>query len=414
MFLQETAERLPLRLAALSVYRGVGERPVTSALIALWQAIAAENASAVCHTAGALAALLAAQGRLDTLLEAVGWELLEDDNAFARALAAGETPGETLRLCAARDRTALYDAVCQLPEALQKWNGILGETVLPPMTPGRSPEGLSEPWGEEKALWTFHREHLCGPFCRHTAFCWRDGALTPVLHPDPIRLSDLKGYAAQRTAAVENTRAFLNGFEGNNLLLYGDRGTGKSSTVKALLNEFAAQGLRLIDMPKEALPQLPQLTAYLASLPVRCIVFVDDLSFQDNDDRFAALKAVLEGGVALRPRNVLIYATSNRRHLLRETFSDRAGDEVHHADTIQESISLSDRFGVCLTFLMPDKARFLEIVGQLADDRGLTGNRTLLLERAEAWAMEHGGRSPRFARQFIADAEAKAQPLGYR
>ena len=163
----------------------------------------------------------------------------------------------------------------------------------------------------------------------------------------------------------------------------------------------------MIEMPKEYLRQLPDLTGYLAGIPMKFIVFIDDLSFSANDDNFAALKAVLEGGLASRPDNVLIYATSNRRHLLRETFSDRAGDEVHHADTVQESVSLSDRFGLSLTFLLPDKQRFLDIVEQMAADRGLKVERQTLLDAAERWALERGARSPRYARQFIADAQAR-------
>ena len=163
----------------------------------------------------------------------------------------------------------------------------------------------------------------------------------------------------------------------------------------------------MIEMPKEYLSQLPDLTGYLAAIPMKFIVFIDDLSFSDNDDNFAALKAVLEGGLASRPDNVLIYATSNRRHLLKETFSDREGDEVHHADTVQEAVSLSDRFGISLTFLMPDRQRFLEIVEQIARDKGLEVERQQLLAAAERWALERGARSPRYARQFIADAQAR-------
>ena len=163
----------------------------------------------------------------------------------------------------------------------------------------------------------------------------------------------------------------------------------------------------MIEMPKEYLRQLPDLTGYLAGLPMKFILFIDDLSFSENDDSFAALKAVLEGGLASRPDNVMIYATSNRRHLLRETFSDREGDEVHRADTVQEAVSLSDRFGISLTFLMPDKQRFLEIVEQIAEDRGLQTDRQRLLAAAERWALERGARSPRYARQFIADVQAR-------
>ena len=267
---------------------------------------------------------------------------------------------------------------------------------------------LDRPWGDNtEALAAYHRVHGCGRFYKHIAFLWRAGELLPVEHPDPIRLSNLKGYEYQRRIAIDNTLTFLNGFEANNMLLYGDRGTGKSSTVKALLNEYADKGLRMIEMPKEYLRELPDLTGYLAGTPMKFIIFIDDLSFSSNDDNFAALKAVLEGGLASRPDNVIIYATSNRRHLLKETFSDRQGDEVHHGDTVQESVSLSDRFGISLTFLMPDKQRFLEIVEQMAEDHGLQTDKQRLLAAAERWALERGARSPRYARQFIADAQAR-------
>ena len=140
---------------------------------------------------------------------------------------------------------------------------------------------------------------------------------------------------------------------------------------------------------------------------MKFLLVIDDLSFSSVDDNFAALKVVLEGGLASRPENVILYATSNRRHLLRESFSDREGDEVHHADTVQESVSLSDRFGISLTFLMPDKQRFLDIVEQMAADRKLKVEREVLLGAAERWALERGARSPRYARQFIADAQAR-------
>ena len=231
--------------------------------------------------------------------------------------------------------------------------------------------------------------------------------MVPVEHPDPIRLSNLKGYEYQRKIAIDNTRAFLDGFEANNMLLYGDRGTGKSSTVKALLNEYSGEGLRMIEIPKEYLRELPDLTGRLACVPMKFIIFIDDLSFSNGDDNFAALKAVLEGGLASRPGNVVIYATSNRRHLLRETFADRNGDEVNKADTVQEAVSLSDRFGISLTFLMPDKQHFLDIVSQIADDQGLKVDRQQLLNAAERWALERGARSPRYARQFITDAKAR-------
>ena len=246
-----------------------------------------------------------------------------------------------------------------------------------------------------------------GIFARYHVFTVEDGHLVPVKHPDPQKLEELPGYEREREKVIANTRALLEGKPANNVLLYGDAGTGKSSAIKAIANAFADQGLRLVEVKKNQLYQIPDLMDALASNPLKFILFIDDLSFTANDDNFAALKAVLEGGLASRPQNVVIYATSNRRHLLRETFSDRGGDEVHRADTVQEAVSLSDRFGISLTFLMPDKQKFLDIVRQIAADRGLKADPEALLAAAERWALERGARSPRYARQFIADAEAR-------
>lgn len=252
-------------------------------------------------------------------------------------------------------------------------------------------------------------------YARYRAFIWREGTIEPVPYPDPISLSGLKGYDYQRGLAIDNTAAFLQGLAANNCLLYGDRGTGKSSTVKALLNEYYTKGLRMVEMPKESLGDFPKLVEKIAALPLRFIIFIDDLSFSQQDDTFAALKAVLEGGVAARPENALIYATSNRRHLVRETFSDREGDELHRSDTIQESLSLADRFGLSINFMTPDRAQFLEIVRALAAERGIGGDMRLIEAGAERWAVERGGRSPRCAKQYIAMAEARQRrglPLG--
>ena len=412
------AAMLYREMLSLTIYRGILRQPVTAALLGLYRAAASRDAEAVCEGWGALCGLLAERDSFSSLPSAMAAEVLEDENAFVSRLVAGRlrvtgrgvdpvVPEELARL-AKRDLAVLYRAAsadpaglldCVEPElagSLPRWGG------------APAPAPLDRPWDAcLDALRDYHRRNGCGCFAAHRAFLWRDGAMLPVEHPDPIRLSNLKGYEYQRRIAVDNTRAFLDGFEANNMLLYGDRGTGKSSTVKALLNEYAGQGLRMIEMPKEYLRQLPDLTGHLAAVPMKFIVFIDDLSFSDNDDSFAALKAVLEGGLASRPDNVVIYATSNRRHLLRESFSARQGDEVHHADTVQEAVSLSDRFGITLTFLMPDKQRFLEIVEQIAADRGLDVDRQTLLNAAERWALERGARSPRYARQFIADAQAK-------
>lgn len=388
-------------LRALSVYRGVLNRPVTAALLRLCRA-AAEPVGGDCAAAcGALYHELLERGREDSLPAAVAEEVLTDENALTVALAAGREPSERLRQAAASDLRTLYRAAQTGAPPRQSPAGGWGAL--------EAPAPLDRRWDLcLNALADFHRRNGCGEFARHAAFLWRDGRMQAVRHPDPIRLSDLKGYEYQHETANANTLAFLNGLPANNILFYGDRGTGKSSTVKALLNEYAGRGLRMIEVPKAYLHELPDLTDRLAALPMRFILFIDDLSFAGDDDNFAALKAVLEGGLAARPDNVLLYATSNRRHLLRESFDDREGSDLHHADTIQEAVSLSDRFGITLTYLLPDKERFLQIVEQLAADSGLAFPREELRRLAEQWALERGARSPRYARQFITDLQHHA------
>ena len=211
------------------------------------------------------------------------------------------------------------------------------------------------------------------------------------------------------TKVIANTRALLAGMPANNVLLYGDAGTGKSSTVKAIANEFAADGLRLVEVKKNQLYQIPDLMDKLAANPLKFILFIDDLSFTANDDNFAALKAILEGSVGGRARNIAVYATSNRRHLIKETLSDRTGDDIHEADTRQELMSLSARFGLTVTFQRPEKARFEVILTELAKQHGIEMPHDELLTKAEAFAIRAGGRSPRVAKQFIEQCAAGVQ-----
>ena len=180
-----------------------------------------------------------------------------------------------------------------------------------------------------------------GMFAKHHVFTVENGKLVPVKYPDPQRLSELPGYEKEREKVIANTRALLAGMPANNVLLYGDAGTGKSSSVKAIANEFAPEGLRLVEVKKNQLYQIPDLMDKLAANPLKFILFIDDLSFTANDDNFAALKAILEGSVGGRARNIAVYATSNRRHLIKETLTDRTGDDIHEADTRQELMSLS-------------------------------------------------------------------------
>jgi hypothetical protein len=230
--------------------------------------------------------------------------------------------------------------------------------------------------------------------------------LRGVRHPDPICLDELIGDKRQRDLIRRNTEQFLARLPANNVLLYGDRGTGKSSTVKALLNAYAERGLRLLEVGRSKLADFPTIVELLGEQPEHFILFVDDLSFDEQETGYKDLKAVLEGGLEVRPANVLVYATSNRRHLVMERQSDRAqpgDDELHGFDTVQEKLSLADRFGITLTFVTPDQEHYLEIVRGLAQRRGLAMPDEQLRARALQWATRHNGRSGRSARQFVDD-----------
>ena len=240
-----------------------------------------------------------------------------------------------------------------------------------------------------------------GMFARYHVFVVEDGQLVPVKHPDPQRLSELPGYEKEREKVIANTEALLEGRPANNVLLYGDAGTGKSSAIKAIANEYAPRGLRLVEVKKHQLFQIPDLMDQLASNPLKFILFIDDLSFTTNDDNFAALKAILEGSVGGRAGNIAVYATSNRRHLIKETLEDRSGSDIHESDTRQELMSLAARFGLTVTFGQPDKSRFVQIVSDLAAQYGVGEDPEKLIVKAEAFAIRAGGRSPRVAKQFI-------------
>ena len=240
-----------------------------------------------------------------------------------------------------------------------------------------------------------------GMFAKYHVFTVSDGALVPVRCPDGQTLSELPGYEREREKVISNTRALLAGTGAANVLLYGDAGTGKSSTVKAIANAFAPEGLRLVEVKKHQLYQIPALMDELSRNPLKFILFIDDLSFTAGDDNFAALKAILEGSVSGSPRNIAVYATSNRRHLVKETFTDRDGDELYAADTRQEMMSLAARFGLTVTFLRPEKQRFREILLALAPQYGVDCPEEQLVTQAEAFALRSGGRSPRVARQFL-------------
>lgn len=236
-------------------------------------------------------------------------------------------------------------------------------------------------------------------FAENKAFSFENGELIPVRKPDPIRLSDLKNYRVQREKIIDNTLCFLNGKKAHNALLYGDRGTGKSSTVKALVNQYPT--LRIIQIPKREILNIYRIYGLVQDNPLKFILFIDDITFGENDEGYSFLKQVLEGSVVAMPDNCILYATTNRRHILKETVSERSGDEMHAADARDENMSLADRFGLYITFSTPAKSEFLDIVHQIAADRDIELPEDKLDTAAERFALKKCGRSPRTARQFI-------------
>ncbi len=317
-----------------------------------------------------------------------------DENRYITAFAEGRTPNEAVRKNAANE-LKLFTALSRLqPEELTAQLG--GCSDLPVFI-------------NEETDFTALYEARCknvsktgyGVFAGGNLFCWKNGAPAPVEAADTVLPEELIGYETERGAVEANLLRLLNGKPAANMLLYGEAGTGKSSTVKALVNRYAGEGLRLLELKKDALFCLPDVMARIRRDPLRFVIFIDDLSFTKNDDQFGALKSVLEGAAGAQAANAVIAATSNRRHIVKERFSDReAGDDVHFGDTVNELTSLADRFGLAVRFGKPDKKTYLAIVHALAARFGVAENAYTDTE-AEAFALKKGSRSPRAAKQFV-------------
>lgn len=318
--------------------------------------------------------------------------VFESENIYVKIRGRGETPSPVLEQSLTEDLKT-FDIVAELtPDALMN-----EYTFLPRF----DTKGCSIAKEYLRRLDSIGK-YGYGIYAKYRMFyIGEDGAIVPVQNPDDTRLSDLIDYKREQRIILDNTTALLSGKPAANILLTGDAGTGKSSTIKAVVNELYDSGLRIIEIRKEQLHKIPKILDELTENPLKFILFIDDLSFTKDDDNFSALKAILEGSVSAKSGNVAIYATSNRKHLVKENFSDREGDDVHFNDTLQEILSLSERFGIQLTFSRPDKATYLDIVHTLADKQGISYSSEKLDAAAEKFALKRGIRSARAARQFI-------------
>ncbi|MHB8064538.1 MAG: ATP-binding protein, partial [Ruminiclostridium sp.] len=227
--------------------------------------------------------------------------------------------------------------------------------------------------------------------------------IVPIINTEAIYLKDLVGYEFQKKSLIKNTEDFVKGYKANNVLLYGDSGTGKSSSIKAILNEYHHLGLRMIEVYKHQFGDLSSIIEQLKDRNYKFIIYMDDLSFEDYETDYKYLKAIIEGGLEARPDNVLLYATSNRRHLIREKWSDKQDrdDDLHTNDTVQEKLSLAARFGLSILYISPNRKEFEHIVKVLADNHNITLPEEELYLEANRWELRHGGLSGRTAQHFI-------------
>ena len=390
---------LHIRLNSLAIFRALLRDPVVSALLDYLNSREKATSEAVSKYAAFVSSLYGTEKR--TLAGYIQHIVNNDENAYIRMIGRGAQPWPEMETQVEQELQILQAVADLTPEALREglnWDGYLPVFATKQLN-------LVDSYHERCA--NIHR-YGYGIYAKHIMFfIGENNRIVPVINPDQTRLSSLIDYKREQQIILDNTVALLEGKPAANILLTGDAGTGKSSTVKAVVNELHDRGLRILEVRKEQLHAIPAILDELNTNPLKFILFIDDLSFQKDDDNFSALKAILEGSVSAKSRNVVIYATSNRRHLVKESFSGRDGDDVHRNDTMQEIISLSERFGIQVTFQKPNKETYLGIVRHLAQEKGVTMDASELDMLAERFALGRGGRSARAATQFIDGLLAK-------
>ena len=391
---------LHIRLNSLAIFRALLRDPVVSALLDYLSSRENDTAQAVSKYAAFVSSLYGTEKR--TLAGYIQHIVNNDENAYIRMIGKGAKPWPEMEAQVERELEILQAVADLTPEDMGE--GLNWDGYLPVFATKRL--NIVDSYHERCA--NIHRFGY-GIYAKHIMFYIGQGNhIVPVINPDQTRLSSLVDYKREQQIILDNTIALLEGKPAANILLTGDAGTGKSSTVKAVVNELHDRGLRILEVRKEQLHAIPAILDELNTNPLKFILFIDDLSFQKDDDNFSALKAILEGSVSAKSRNVVIYATSNRRHLVKESFSGRDGDDVHRNDTMQEIISLSERFGIQVTFQKPSKDVYLGIVRHLAKEKGVELDTAELEMLAERFALGRGGRSARAATQFIDGLLAKS------
>lgn len=340
------------------------------------------------------------------IAEYVSCLLANDDNIISRLAQSGKKLGEQLLKIAAMDMESIYKKLFTTQIKYSPSGndtGFCKEYIqsIKQMTASKNSQELLE------RLIEHYRTLGSGILSKYIAFKY-DGELFGIEKIDSVKFSELVGLDYQKNILIENTKAFIKGKKANNVLLFGDRGCGKSSSVKALIDMFSSEGLRLIEVPKAHIADIPSLIALLSEKPNKYILFLDDLSFESHDMDYKALKVAMEGQLQAKGDNVLIYATSNRRHLIKETWEDRQGSDIHLNDHMQETLSLSERFGISLVFSSPNQREYLNIVKELLLSKGVDMNAEIE-KAAVVWQMDYGSKSGRCAKQFVNDYISKLQ-----
>lgn len=378
------------RISALSVFRGILEKKEMRAFLDFLKAD--DLCQKLSFYGEFINSLGIHAGSFSTFLKKA---VCEDENIYIKSVAKNKEVSASIKANAEKELGLFSELTEITPASLFK--GISYDDYIPEF----ENEGV-----DFSAVYKERLSHIerygYGIFATAGMFRVENGEIVPVEAADDISAETFIGYEKERQQVMDNTEALTNGRFAQNVLLCGDAGTGKSSTVKAVANAYFDKGVRLIELRKDQLFSLSHVMGRIADNPLKFIIFIDDLSFNKNDDCFSMLKAALEGSASAKAYNAVIYATSNRRHIVKERFSERGHeDDIHHSDTVQELLSLSDRFGLVVYFSKPNKKLYLDIVHELAQRENLAIDEKELDLKAEAFALAKGSRSPRAAQQFI-------------